>query len=780
MKRTSHLMRNNLFIQFLIFYLAILLIPVIICGSIYMKSYDLIKSEIDNLNESIINRVQDSFNSQIEGLENIANLINFNPNISSLVYRTVLNTSDRMLLYKLLGDIKNIVVTNNEINDLFIYFRKSDCVITPICTYTGCAFFGLDRDALWDHPIESGYLISMSDKKPYALIDQKQKNTTAVYFRSLPLSDIRGSLAYIGIYLDSDKIYRDMRTDIDADHGDFYIVDRNGNALFSGSGSPQYDLLSMIENTVDNHTTQQISFQRNNYVVYQTVSEQNGLRFISITPSNIYNRRTNSIRWLYLLSLLLCIFVGAALAVYFSRKNYNPIRDIIEKFQFSSTNTKTNQNELELIKSSINDIVREYDITKIEIDEQKNTLKNTFLLSLIKDTRLTDERVKEGLNYFNLDITKKYYTIMIFCIMDCNGTFDDIPLERSEEYNDFIHRISVSEISTHLNEEGKSISIDNSGEIVFLYNFDPLFETSYLKKSISDILTMLKQEYDVVITVAVSSMHDKLIDLNLAYREAINAKEYKLLADSESVIFFDDIKSSYDKQFSRRYPQSEIHQMVNNLCIGDVEAARNILHQIFEQDFFSSESSIQVIKCRMFSLIDSMMTAVNNISSTEHDVVIHLDQHIESMLNSQSINELKRTIELLFDHIEDIYLQKMNEKDEYLRNNIIAFINDHYFEYNLNVTTVADHFNMSVDGLSRFFKKHMNTNLLSYINEKRIEYAEHMLENPDISIKSIAKQAGFSNSDSYIRVHKKIRGITPGKSRLMLMRQSVNNDDNKK
>jgi two-component system, response regulator YesN len=73
-------------------------------------------------------------------------------------------------------------------------------------------------------------------------------------------------------------------------------------------------------------------------------------------------------------------------------------------------------------------------------------------------------------------------------------------------------------------------------------------------------------------------------------------------------------------------------------------------------------------------------------------------------------------------------------------------------------------FNINISYLSRMFKAYRDENISDYINRVRVEKSKELLLDPviELSIKEIALQCGFYNSNAYIRVFKKFLTMTPG------------------
>lgn len=91
----------------------------------------------------------------------------------------------------------------------------------------------------------------------------------------------------------------------------------------------------------------------------------------------------------------------------------------------------------------------------------------------------------------------------------------------------------------------------------------------------------------------------------------------------------------------------------------------------------------------------------------------------------------------------------------------VNYINEHFKE-DLSLEQLAKHSFVSVNQLCKLFKTHFNTTAAKYITAKRIMEAKKML----LQKKSVAETAlacGFLDYANFIRVFKKLVGVSPGK-----------------
>lgn len=90
------------------------------------------------------------------------------------------------------------------------------------------------------------------------------------------------------------------------------------------------------------------------------------------------------------------------------------------------------------------------------------------------------------------------------------------------------------------------------------------------------------------------------------------------------------------------------------------------------------------------------------------------------------------------------------------------YILDHYTDPNLSLAQISEAFDVNMKTLSRIFKEEFGEKFVDYLTKLRIEHAKKLLETTSDSVQNIAEHVGYLYPMSFIRVFKKIVGMTPG------------------
>ncbi len=164
----------------------------------------------------------------------------------------------------------------------------------------------------------------------------------------------------------------------------------------------------------------------------------------------------------------------------------------------------------------------------------------------------------------------------------------------------------------------------------------------------------------------------------------------------------------------------------------------------------------------------------NDENETE---ILELKKILARMLNI-SINKpmyykiyLKKSIMdlILIFHFFFIDYDKQNHityayKNEKL-NDIIFYIHENQSDSELSLNSIADYFNITPQYLSKFFKQHIGTSLIKYLNILRFNSSLNTLIHTDDTVLDVALKHGFPNSKSYYKTFSNILNMTPTKFR---------------
>ncbi|MCI5650236.1 MAG: helix-turn-helix domain-containing protein [Fusicatenibacter sp.] len=109
--------------------------------------------------------------------------------------------------------------------------------------------------------------------------------------------------------------------------------------------------------------------------------------------------------------------------------------------------------------------------------------------------------------------------------------------------------------------------------------------------------------------------------------------------------------------------------------------------------------------------------------------------------------------------------EKGDERLSYVREKISAYLEENYSR-ELSMQEVARAMNYSDAYFCKLFKECFQINFSAYLNEYRVEKAKKLLLQSNTGIREISEACGYSDSNYFTRVFKRITGMTPSEYRL--------------
>jgi AraC-like DNA-binding protein len=97
---------------------------------------------------------------------------------------------------------------------------------------------------------------------------------------------------------------------------------------------------------------------------------------------------------------------------------------------------------------------------------------------------------------------------------------------------------------------------------------------------------------------------------------------------------------------------------------------------------------------------------------------------------------------------------------------ILHHIKNHITE-SFNLKDLSEKACMSTTTFYRFFKRELGVSPLEFILNEKIKYAKNLLKNQKMQINEVCYASGFEDCNYFIRIFKKVEGITPKQYQLL-------------
>lgn len=271
---------------------------------------------------------------------------------------------------------------------------------------------------------------------------------------------------------------------------------------------------------------------------------------------------------------------------------------------------------------------------------------------------------------------------------------------------------------------------------------------------------------------AVSDVHEGLETVRDSYTEAIIVSEYQKDHDLPFLSY-----SSLSSQTGRttfQYTLEENMMLQKAIKDGDGEKARAVVEKVIERNRANGVSP-KTLRFLLFSLSGTIIRTINGLDERYREVVPKIN--FPPILQSQNFQKSLAGVEEIIDStcysIKAIQESVVDSSAEtyLIYKKVLDYIQENYSDSMMNVSSVADRFDISIAYLSRVFKKYNGINISEYITGYRLERAKELLGEGKM-VGEVVSECGFGSLRTFLRVFKSVEGITPGQYRSSVTKEN--------
>lgn len=474
----------------------------------------------------------------------------------------------------------------------------------------------------------------------------------------------------------------------------------------------------------------------------------------TIPYKDIYDQPI-AIRNMLILIGISVIALSIVVVFILSKFLYRPINKLFSLFSPLGEKKDESVDDILFLENNIENLVN--DRKKLDIALPKIT--NQYLTKLLnQEYELKEDNIEDILKQEGVYFPDNRFAV---AIMELFFTNEFIERYNSEEQIHLIKQTYTYLINKFsYTPHTYSIQIKkNTLCLIFNINDDVLLKE--VLSNFKDMDTRKELNRDCIdVLCGIGDIHKGIVGLKKSYKEASTALMGLSLYGQRRIAYFTPRKTNEIKYY---YEADEENKLVNMILCGHRESALQLLNNIITKNqnkkltiadmkefylklYFTGK--IVLAKKKLPLNEKSLMQSINITEAYKEMNVIDLSQYIFNFLikiiNSANGHKSgKLDIEAVIDYIDQ---------------NISR-------DYSLEM--IADTFKISTGHLSYLLKLRLGMSYQEYINELRIKRAKEMLTATRDTIDTISSQCGFNSRHTFIRMFKKLEGITPTQYRVL-------------
>lgn len=749
------LTKKNLLITWFFSYILILAIPLFFSIGIYFYALNITKKETSKSNDALLTQVEIEIDGHIEEIYKMFEQISFDSKVQTTSNKKSFSSADRYNLYSIANDLKNYMVSNRHINDIFIYFNNTNTVIGEYGHMNDELFYNVYfENEEYTLPEFQSYM-NQAHYRTVQTIRKLNGSNIIAFIQTLLHPNIGTCPSTIVISID-DLDIRDTLDNMKWNEENIVFILDGDNRIISatdqGVAGYGFDYSELEPDSEPEYK----DIMGVNYAVSVKDSKVARWKYVTLTPDFIFEREARKIQTFTFTGLFSCILIGAFFSYFLAKTNYYPLKNIMDIFRKQNTSSNNEENEYKWLEKEVKTFLEEQKNTKNKLLNNKLTLRNYFISNLLKG-RYDLKTIEAELTEHNVILRCEYNIVLLFSIEKLDG----INQKPDNYYKDLslakfiVMNIFKEAASDHFNLELVDTD-DLVAAIINLPENDRKF-IELIEEAVYFVQQKVMEHFAIHITVSIGEVHKGMDGISGSYLEAVEAMEYlHLLGGSGELIYYHDIKNAKRRYY---YPTELEQKIINYIKVGDDKMANALVSEVFEKNYADNKISADMGRCLIFDMLGTIVKVLD----AEGDARLLEETDISRSITAKTPVQVikKRFIEF----IEEV-CRHIREKNEKARNNalsgeVIAYIKENYQNPDLNISLTGLHFNLTPAYISRLFREQTGESLLNYINLVRINAAKELLQK-GLSIVEVSERVGYRSSGTLIRIFKKITGVTPG------------------
>lgn len=769
-KNISQYRHNSVFIKFLLTFLALFIIPLLSVTIIYFNTYiGEMQKKILNSDLILLNRLVELTDEKVKSVEqSIINIILLDNTNTSMQLNDSKGQS-RSILNATRESLHNLKISADIVDDIFIYYRNADAVVSTNAVYDFDIFFNslqkyksnnLEswKDFFDNNRYKSENVIPSMNVLDIYNNDIISSKTAMTFVSGINYYEKNPAVIY-GIQINS-AVISDMIKKLNiTSKGYIYIANQENHIVTTTDINSNYASNineSFLSSLAKDSSSRKLEVGGKSFCILYAESTRNKLRYIALIPEDEIVSDSNFImRILILLCLALVLFTGFS-AIIISGRIYKPIYKLVELVSTGTgRNDEKGTNEFEYLSSNIDSMLRNTKSLNSTLKKSLAFSREKLLTNLVNGQYGFLENNSNILHEMNLHFNYPDFCVAVIKI--------DAFMEFKQKYNEFdrdLFKYCICNISEETSQPHGFCFSSPEDEIILLVNFDSGRQAENYLVNLAQIIKQNITEYLLfTVAIGIGEVKKDIHEISKSYDEACYALGCRKVTGSNELIEYEKAAFMRTEYY---YPIDKERSIISYLKAGDYQNSIKVMEQIIDENF-KMEITYHQLQYMFSELLSTILKAIYDLEGKIQDI-FNIESLGKELFENETLKDTKDWFEKVCIRLCNYFKEQQESGNKELIQKILQYIQENYNK-DITLETVADHFNISYSYLSRYYKQQTGANFIESLYELRMQKAREMLKCTSMKINQVAESVGYNNVNHFIKIFKKYEGVTPGKFR---------------
>ncbi|MDL2228843.1 helix-turn-helix transcriptional regulator [Treponema sp. OttesenSCG-928-L16] len=755
--------KRGIILRWVFSYLAVFVIPFVVFIVVSMNFMGLLDREVRYYNALSVDMIRLRMDYILNEVNTFASEAAINPMTAPLISTGNRGDLSPLMLSDVIKELNRLQISKDQIENFLLYFPAVDLAINGYTYNDGTGFYQayLSNSSLslgqWRNLIGTSY--SAMKLFDFSYEPSSEESSHILIIRPLSYGQ-RGRMYANVVFIISRDTFLSAEG-MENVHS-VLIVDRiDGSVMYDSSGQDQADLL---ESGIDDDPS--FMGSNKNLMIASVDSRIANWRYIISGNRDDYFGRLILFRRIFILCLGVCFFLGFLFVALIVKYNWNSLNRAMKLVSDEEPRTQPavsrTKNEYQYFSNAIFSLQKEKSLMSGRLQEQQKLLKSQVILNMLENSGEARNMTSRDLEFYGISFQHgSFIVLLVQMSFNVSAVNEKAYLQFAED--------AVSDV--FLKDACYVFPFHHEKYLGFVINSresDTDAVNALLAANLEEINALMLESSGAGISSSCSNVFLSYTELNTAYMQALDALEFNNRIVYGGHLFYRDI-IEITKQKNFTYTAEQELRISEEIKKGNAEQVLKAVQDTIDSNL-SARVAPRMMRYLLFNIAGTVIKVYNRLD--ERVLELLPDISMPAILRGDDFDEIygkvKGVIRTICSAVEKINSQGGTESQEDydLYRRILMYVKDSYADKTLNVSSIADHFDVSVVHLSRVFKKLEGVNLSDYINIIRISHAKKIL-NSEETLSKTADVCGFGSFRTFMRVFKKCEGITPGQYKSM-------------
>lgn len=734
--------RRSVRIAWIASYAALVAVPTLVFVLVSWTTSKVLEDQVADTNGTLVDLMGREIDGKLEYVGRLLNDLTWDPLTQSLMNQPRLTEGAQRFDMVRLSDNMTGYAGYNRFGDLFfVHFPQLGGVLMPRAYYRFDRFRSTYFSPVPGPQADLAALLGRRQdgtSTPVVYVDALSHSQKAVLIlKTLPPSPSSPVMATIGVAINTDAVINSLHSAIRTSRSEVRIVNNAGEVI----------LTTLKDSVLDKPSGGSWTIGGESYTVLERRTRLFGWTVQLLVPDLVIKGKLLVTQLIIVIGFLACVGFGAWLTVYLLRRNYGPVRRLIDSLTAGSDETWDNSDEFAFIGQAVSRPLRE-----------------ALAGRILRGQTAQGPGVSWEDSLAALDIvfpTSSFVVVLVHCEAASSGKPGaDARIHRGFE-------MALARAATVLKAPDSPLTL-----LLNLNEPGRPESVAAIQEILAAAAGALELEEGVKLLCGLSAVVQDLAAVPLALRQAQTALEYTFVVGGNHPVAWGELRLG-PSSVLYHFDLDDESRLMTAVRAGDEGAALGILDKVFAENRnpLGPAPSPQAVRCLAWDLGTCLLKALAEIPGD--DTVTGLFDPVSALAQNPQLEKVREGLieitreacSLAASRNGTRAAQLKSEASRLFLGQVCTYLEQQFRDPNLNLAKVADAQGLTPSYLSRLFRENMDEGLLDHLARIRIDCAKALLRSTEGNLQEIGAATGFTDVKTFIRTFRKVSGTTPGKYR---------------